>query len=62
MQVVVDVRILPSEGLDEIRAIIEEVNEQIAQQHEEEIQTAPYGLRFSGSREQQLCNSYDHCM
>ncbi|EJF48193.1 MscS family small conductance mechanosenstive ion channel protein [Enterococcus sp. C1] len=46
MQVVVDVRILPSEGLDEIRAIIEEVNEQIAQQHEEEIQTAPtvFGL------------------
>lgn len=46
MQVVVDVRILPSEGLDEIRAVVEEVNEQIAQQHEEEIQTAPtvFGL------------------
>ncbi|OTN76540.1 hypothetical protein A5886_001617 [Enterococcus sp. 8G7_MSG3316] len=46
MQVVVDVRILPSEGLDDIRSIIEEVNQMIAAQHEAEIQTAPtvFGL------------------
>lgn len=46
MQVVVDVRILPSEGLDDIRSIIEEVNQTIAAQHEAEIQTAPtvFGL------------------
>lgn len=46
MQVVVDVRVLPSEGLDDIRSIIEEVNQTIAAQHEAEIQTAPtvFGL------------------
>ncbi|WP_430609160.1 mechanosensitive ion channel family protein [Enterococcus sp. DIV0876] len=46
MQVVVDVRILPAEGLDDIRRIIEEVNQTIAAQHEAEIQTAPavFGL------------------
>ncbi len=46
MQVVVDVRILPSEGLEDIRGIIEEVNQTIAAQHETEIQTAPavFGL------------------
>lgn len=60
MQVVVDVRILPSEGLDEIRAIIEEVNEQIAQQRRRRDSNGPYGLRSGGSREQQLCNSHDH--
>ena len=46
MQVVVDVRILPAEGLEDIRRIIEEVNQTIAAQHEAEIQTAPavFGL------------------
>ncbi|WP_195971410.1 mechanosensitive ion channel family protein [Enterococcus gallinarum] len=41
MQVVVDVRILPSEGLDDIRSIIDEVNQAVAAAHEEEIQTKP---------------------
>ena len=41
MQVVVDVRILPSEGLDDIRSIIDEVNQTVAAAHEEEIQTKP---------------------
>lgn len=46
MQVVVDVRILPSEGISQIRSIIEETNQKISELHEEEIQTQPniFGL------------------
>lgn len=46
MQVLVDVRIFPSEGVEKIRAIIEEVNQQIAAVHEDVIQTKPaiFGL------------------
>lgn len=47
MQVVVDVRILPSEGLDDIRSIIDEVNQTVAAAHEEEIQTKPAILVLS---------------
>lgn len=46
MQVMVDVRIDPAEGVDKIRQIIEEVNQTIATKFTEEIQTEPtiFGL------------------
>lgn len=46
MQVVVDVRILPSEGIAQIRGIIEATNQKIREAHEGDIQTPPtiFGL------------------
>lgn len=41
MQVVVDVRILPDEGYEKIREVIEAVNHRLAKEHEDEIQTGP---------------------
>lgn len=46
MQVLVDVRINPSEGLDKIRSLITEVNDTFKEKYPEEIQTEPtiFGL------------------
>ncbi|MGM0124185.1 moderate conductance mechanosensitive channel [Enterococcus sp. AZ194] len=41
MQVVVDVRILPDEGYEKIRTVIESVNLRLAKEYQEEIQTGP---------------------
>ncbi|KAF1296600.1 mechanosensitive ion channel protein MscS [Enterococcus sp. JM4C] len=41
MQVVVDVRILPDEGYEKIREVIESVNQRLATVYAEEIQTGP---------------------
>ena len=52
MQVVVDVRILPSEGLDDIRSIIDEVNQTVAAAHEEEIQNETSNFGVADLRQQ----------
>lgn len=46
MQVIVDVRIDPNEGLDKIKTAIKRANDQIAKTYQEEIQTEPtiFGL------------------
>lgn len=46
MQVIVDVRIVPSEGIAEIRKIIEQVNQKIEKNYQESIATPPaiFGL------------------
>lgn len=45
-QVIVDVRILPKEGLEEIKTVIAEVNDKVFKQHSEEIPVPPtiFGL------------------
>lgn len=46
MQVLVDVRVDPTEGIDEIKQVIETVNQKIAEQYHEVIETPPsiFGL------------------
>ncbi|MGX7172751.1 mechanosensitive ion channel family protein [Enterococcus ratti] len=46
MQVLLDIRIVPEEGYDQIYQIIEKVNHQLAEKYQEELQTEPtiFGL------------------
>lgn len=46
MQVIVDVRVLPEQGLDDIRQLIQKANDQVEKEHAAEIQTKPnvFGL------------------
>lgn len=62
MQVLIDVRIMPDEGYDQITAIIDQVNQKLKEKYTESIQTVTYDFWDGRPRKWQFCGSNARCM